>query len=328
MLARLPLDLVRATALLTAFGAAAVGILAWGGMFSARLDALTHFAGFGVVAGLLAWLAGLATGREAARATTTLAGVAVLAWGGLIAPELGKRVLARKAAPAGEMLKLVQFNTWGDGAAPPIRLAWLKAQNPDVIVLEEITNLEDPVMSELAKTWPYKMTCENRPYPCEVVVLAKKPAIAEGKFSGVSRAQANTAWATFAGAGGRPYTVVGVHIGWPTPDGAQQAKTRTLASDLKGFDLPNTVLAGDFNSTPWSFSLRRQDKALGLTRRTIALPSWPAGQFSRLFLSAPFPILPIDHVFAGSDWKTVKVERGPNLGSDHYPVAVTLRRDP
>ena len=38
----------------------------------------------------------------------------------------------------------------------------------------------------------------------------------------------------------------------------------------------DVIVAGDFNSTPWSFSLRRQDRWFGLERRTRALPSWPA----------------------------------------------------
>ena len=35
-------------------------------------------------------------------------------------------------------------------------------------------------------------------------------------------------------------------------------------------------------------------------------------------------VLPIDHVYAGPGWRTVSVQRGPKLGSDHYPVIVTL----
>ena len=38
----------------------------------------------------------------------------------------------------------------------------------------------------------------------------------------------------------------------------------------------------------------------------------------------PFPFLPIDHVYAGRDWRTVRVQRGPRLDSDHYPVIVRL----
>jgi endonuclease/exonuclease/phosphatase (EEP) superfamily protein YafD len=81
------------------------------------------------------------------------------------------------------------------------------------------------------------------------------------------------------------------------------------------------ILTGDFNATPWSASLRRTDAALALTRRDRALPTWPARVLGR---SWPLPILPIDHVYAGPGWATVKVERGPAFGSDHYPLVVIL----
>jgi endonuclease/exonuclease/phosphatase (EEP) superfamily protein YafD len=118
---------------------------------------------------------------------------------------------------------------------------------------------------------------------------------------------------------GGDFTVVGNHFVWPIPPAAGRPRAGLLAGkDRAAFPKDSLIVTGDFNSTPWSWSLRRQDKALGLERRTRALASWPTGEFSRL-ASAPFPILPIDHVYAGKAWKTVKVERGPSLGSDHRP---------
>ena len=59
----------------------------------------------------------------------------------------------------------------------------------------------------------------------------------------------------------------------------------------------------------------------------LALFSWPAAAFTRWNIRAPFPVLAIDHVYAGAAWRTVSVRRGPRLGSDHYPVVVVLARD-
>jgi endonuclease/exonuclease/phosphatase (EEP) superfamily protein YafD len=131
-------------------------------------------------------------------------------------------------------------------------------------------------------------------------------------------------WATVRHPNGA-FTVAATHFGWPFPAGPQQAQSRRLVASLERFPHDTLILTGDFNSTPWSWSLRRQDKALGLERRTRALASWPSGAFSRV-AHAPFPFLPIDHVYAGKAWKTVKVARGPVLGSDHRPVVVILSR--
>ena len=97
-----------------------------------------------------------------------------------------------------------------------------------------------------------------------------------------------------------------------------------VAGVLNRLPKDRLILAGDFNSTPWSFSRRREDAMFGLERRTKALFSWPAGEVSRHRIKVPFPFLAIDHVYAGKAWRTVSVRRGPRLGSDHYPVVVVL----
>jgi endonuclease/exonuclease/phosphatase (EEP) superfamily protein YafD len=126
--------------------------------------------------------------------------------------------------------------------------------------------------------------------------------------------------ARFADASG-PYAVAGVHFIWPT-DRWQPENSRRMLQVLQPYSRERLILAGDFNSTPWSFARRRDDAALGMERRTRALFSWPAGE-------APgFPFLPIDHVYAGPGWATVSVRRGPALSSDHYPVVAVLAAKP
>jgi endonuclease/exonuclease/phosphatase (EEP) superfamily protein YafD len=120
------------------------------------------------------------------------------------------------------------------------------------------------------------------------------------------------------------FTIFGVHRHWPIRFAKYEAQQQALGKVLASDPSSRSILAGDFNSTPWSFSRRREDRSIGLIRRTRALFSWPAARSSHNPFPAPFPYLPIDHVYAGKGWATVKVERGPRLGSDHYPIVVTL----
>ncbi|MCR5880044.1 endonuclease/exonuclease/phosphatase family protein [Phenylobacterium sp. J367] len=120
------------------------------------------------------------------------------------------------------------------------------------------------------------------------------------------------------------YTVIGVHYAWPTDPQDQQPQEERLARVLAQTDRSRAIVAGDLNSAPWSFYRRKWDAEFGVIRRDRALFTWPARQYKRLRWLGVFPFLAIDHVYAGSDWATVKVERGPRLGSDHYPVVVTL----
>jgi endonuclease/exonuclease/phosphatase (EEP) superfamily protein YafD len=76
------------------------------------------------------------------------------------------------------------------------------------------------------------------------------------------------------------------------------------------------LLAGDFNTTPWAPGYREL-LAAGLDDGGLVRVSWPA------FL--PFPVIPIDHVLASPELRIVSKQRGPDLGSDHYPLVVDLR---
>ncbi|MBL8556599.1 MAG: endonuclease/exonuclease/phosphatase family protein [Phenylobacterium sp.] len=298
-----------------AFGAAGAAILAHGGRFSARLDVLTHFAPLYLAPAFVALLlAGFAA--RPMRAPIALAALgAIVAVAALVGPEfLSRGTDPRAAANAPEQLKVIQFNAWGRNEKAREAVAWLLAQDPDIIVIEEGGRLRDMLLDA-----GFQSSCKS----CSASVLARaKPvrSFAERRAGGRSSYVAS---ATYADARGE-FTVVAIHRFWPVRFARYAAQTRKLEALIAGLPKERLILAGDFNSTPWSFDRRREDVEFGLVRRTRALFSWPAAKISHNRLPAPFPYLPIDHVYAGPGWATVRVERGPELGSDHYPVVVTL----
>lgn len=318
-------SLARAAALSLAIACAAGAVLALGGAFSDRLDVFTHFAPLYLAGGLGALLVHLASRPERGGLTMLLAVVAFLAAGLLMAPEVVAALSARRSLPGAETIKLVQFNLWGRNRDPVGTARWILKQDADIVVLEEAYDNTMVIPGLLAHHYPHRTTC-SPPFLCSTMILSKAaPAAAGGLQERRNEIETYGAWARF-GEEGTGFTVFGVHYTWPIPAGPQQNQTRFVAGLLKGFDRPNLIVAGDFNSTPWSFSLRRQDRLFGLERRTHALFSWPAAAISRYRLQFPFPFLAIDHVYAGSAWRTVDVHRGPRLGSDHFPVVVTLTR--
>jgi endonuclease/exonuclease/phosphatase (EEP) superfamily protein YafD len=305
--------------------AACLALAAQGGRFSDRLDVLTHFSPIWLgmaVAGLCLWV--LAGGRHWLRITPVAAFVGLLAAGGLMAPELTR---SRGPAPpkSGETLKLIQFNLWGRAGNADGMVDWIRDQDADILVFEEAFARTGGVARALKSSYPYQISCAD-PAPCSTMILSRiKPVSHRGLGAVDNPDWLSGAVARFRTPGGE-FSVVGVHYTWPLPSGPQQQQTRRLTRVLDTLPRDSAIVAGDFNSTPWSFSLRRQDQMFGLDRRTHALASWPAAPVSRHHINLPFPVLPIDQVYAGEDWKTVSVERGPKLGSDHYPVVVVLRR--
>jgi endonuclease/exonuclease/phosphatase (EEP) superfamily protein YafD len=300
---------------LLALGALAAAGLAQGGRFSARLDVLTHFAPIWLAAALLALgLAVLAPrgGRPMLAAVSLLAVVAATL---PILPEVLSRGRDPRASPGGPgQVKVVQFNAWGQNAQTDAAAAWIAAQEADVVVLQEPGRLR----AKLRDRGYHDQTGSRG-----AVILSKRAALrtwaqppAKGRPGFISSA-------TFSDIGGE-FTVVATHRYWPVRFARERAQTAELDQVIEGLPRERTIVAGDFNSTPWSFARRREDRAWGLVRRTRALFTWPAARRSHNRLPAPFPWLPIDHVYAGPGWATVRVERGPELGSDHYPVVVTL----
>lgn len=314
--------LVRGTALMLGLVGAGMAIACLGGAWSDRLDAFTHVAPLWLMMGVGALALGGVFARGGERWVMVGLGVAtILACAVLMLPEYWAAWRFKPTTPAASDLKIIQFNVWHDNRTPEKSLAWILSQDADVVQIEEGGGDSWPIVKGLRDAYPFA-SCDKITR-CETWIFSRKKMIARGGMPTPQPYLAG-AWATLADPKG-PFTVVATHYTWPLPAGLQQAQSRKLAQTLAPFGQKSTILTGDFNSTPWSWTLKRQDKALGLRRWTRALPSWPAGKFSRV-MAAPAPFLPIDHVYAGSEWHAVSVERGPSLGSDHRPMVVTLRR--
>lgn len=317
---KLRVVLVRLIAAL-AFALACAGCLGalagHGGRFSDELDIAAHFAPVQLWFALAG--AGLMLLTPASRlrtATKWLAAAGAPLALMLLAPEM-MRAQPSAAAASGAQVTLIQFNICGRCNRDLMAtLDWLYAQNADVIVLEEV---QPHVRAELERRGGYRLTSEAGR---QTLILSRRPPLSSGLPPIPGGQTLSAARATLPGPGG-PFTVVGAHYAWPVPAGLQQDQGRRLAAVLAAYPKARLILAGDFNSTPWSFTRQREDAAFGLERRTRLLFSWPTVATSRQ-IAAPVPLLPIDHVYAGSGWRTVSVERGPRLGSDHYPVIVKL----
>jgi endonuclease/exonuclease/phosphatase (EEP) superfamily protein YafD len=300
---------------LTCLGAA-VG--AQGGRFSTRLDILSHFAPLWMLGAALALAYGLVLATPNLRLLIgTLGGVGVLAAGALIVPELMRPMTPAAPADTPRQVKIIQFNGWRKNPDVERTADWLVAQNPDVIAVEEINQ---PLRAAILRRRHYSVAHGIG----QVTILSRSdplpPTFSLGpnweELPGISRAR-------LPAPGGGAYDIVGIHYLWPTVP--FQVKQRAAMVQVVGrADRKRLIVVGDFNLTPWSFALRRQDAQFGLERRTRALFTWPVRPFARGRLQAPVPFLPLDQVYAGSDWRTVSITRGPKLGSDHLPVVVVL----
>jgi endonuclease/exonuclease/phosphatase (EEP) superfamily protein YafD len=293
-----------------------VGIAGQAGRVSDKADALNFLAPIWLSGGLIAalWILFAATGlRSRMMAGGAAAMLGAITWT-LAATD---RLPAPPADCPAEKLTLVQFNILKDNADIRPAIAWIKGTGADLVTIEEAAG-ELPVVAALRPDYPHAVSCVAGMH-CSTMILSRRPFIASGGLARgdpENRKGLSAAWATIASRDG-PFTVVAAHLDRPWPWHSRPADMAELAAFVRDRGGDTTLVAGDFNRPAWTFQLRRVTAALGLARAPD-IRSWPASRI------AP-PLLAIDHVFFGRRWTVDRIDRGPWLGSDHFPLLARLR---
>ena len=99
---------------------------------------------------------------------------------------------------------------------------------------------------------------------------------------------------------------------------SRNAQLSAISLETKTVQTP-LVLIGDFNVTMWSkyYDVLEADGKLVNTRKGLGIqPSWPTSL-------SPL-MIPIDHCLISEDFDVLESSVGPNVGSDHLPLIVTL----
>lgn len=101
---------------------------------------------------------------------------------------------------------------------------------------------------------------------------------------------------------------------WARAAGDDQLRRLLSLSDGS----PPLLLAGDLNATGWDARVQPL-KSRGLQEARLGhglVPTWP--------VNGPIPGIPIDHIFMPDGWESISFDRGPDIGSDHYPLSCEL----
>jgi endonuclease/exonuclease/phosphatase (EEP) superfamily protein YafD len=295
-------------------------VAAQGGRWNDRLDLLTHFAPVWLAGGVVGLGLVIFMRRAWPRVLATLLALAaVLSSTSLMWTDLTRLPAPPQVNPTAKTLKLIEFNAWERNAITQRVGEWLAREDPDVVVLIEPSAL---LVREIAARTKLHFF-----HGSGALIATRDDPLSEHvawEVRGLPGAPTEFAWVELRGSKGHPFTVIGVHNGRPIPSRYAWGQDQKVAALLATQDRSSVILTGDFNSTQWSFRQRIADASFGVNRRDIALPTWPARLPFLGGVPFPFPFLAIDHVYAGSSWRTVNVKRGPWMGSDHYPIVAIL----
>lgn len=199
--------------------------------------------------------------------------------------------------------------------------AAIATENPDVILLQEVTPAWQAALRRALKDYPYEIR-KIRDDPFSIMLKSRFPL----RNARILRPAPDSTPSVLAEicpvAAARCLTLVGAHPVPPIPGAGADRRNRQLAALgrlIAHLERGPLVVVGDLNMTPWSpyFSAflaqtGLRDSALGLGIK----PTW----FSDFMLFG----LPLDHILVSPGVRVVRRSVGRDMGSDHYPLTADL----
>jgi endonuclease/exonuclease/phosphatase (EEP) superfamily protein YafD len=303
--------------MLAAAGLALVTVFALAARLWWAFDLFSHFRLQYVVAALGLGMAALAV--RAYPSAAVLAAVALVHGWAIRDVWLGGTA---SAAPGGLPLRVVSVNVMSQNRKPERVLEFVRAADPDLLVLVDARQESwQPVLRALEALYPYHAPPLSRGRP--PVILFSRHPIVEEQVVQPPRGKRPYLVAEVA-VGGETLIVAGVHPSSPSPTepGATRRRNRELdhIAQITGEAERPVIVAGDFNTTPWSPHFQDLLAAAGLRNAAEGkgyVATWPT-----FFWPAQ---IPIDHVLIKGRLAVTVLRRGPKVGSDHYPIIADLR---
>lgn len=210
--------------------------------------------------------------------------------------------------------RLMHMNLRFDNPETGKVLSLVGRYRPDVITFNEVSASWRERLKPLEATYPHRIVCNLPGHGGGVAILSLRPLAPGSEGACVDGGTFALARVDF---GGREATVATVHLHWPWPF-SQAAQAERLRPALRA--LPDaTVLAGDFNATPWSAMVRGVAAVGGMT--TVG-PFGPTWIHRKLPSAALFAGLPIDNVLTKDGITVHSATRLAPAGSDHVPLFI------
>lgn len=222
----------------------------------------------------------------------------------------------RPAVLSQETFRVLQANVlWSSSDDQRLR-QFIQEAEPDVIMLEEVTREWLQSLEGLLLQYPFSHAIP-RSDPFGIMLLSRIPIERVRTVSLGDRAMPAVIAQLYVNR--QPLTIIGSHTLPPISPRLADLRNQQLdeLAVLARAQETAVLLLGDLNSTPWSpifvqflkkARLRDGRKGFGIC------PTWPAGW--------PFIQIPIDHCLVSSEISVTDWKKGPNIGSDHYPIVV------
>lgn len=211
-------------------------------------------------------------------------------------------------------IKVLAFNNLLINKNSRVLEKYLRREQADIIVLNELGASKRSMLRRLRKLYPYQKQCAGIAL-CHIAVLSKYRFVAS-KVSPVRSGRMPPYVRLEFGPKLSNLTFIGTHFVRPPFIKHQLGHVNGFSQYVRQIKGP-VIVAGDFNLTPWSYLFKKFERQSGLSAVTGRNPTWPVTLVN-------LPQFAIDHIFTSSDVFAQNIQVGPRLGSDHLPLHGTF----
>ncbi|HEX2908133.1 MAG TPA: endonuclease/exonuclease/phosphatase family protein [Phototrophicaceae bacterium] len=254
---------------------------------------------------------------------------------------LPKTVLA-----ANPTLKVLTFNVWRHNHDLHQIEGWVRQTQADIVMLQEISpTYATDTLPGLLDIYPYQSSQADNTRWGGNIILSRYPILSQD-YIDLQTPDNPSPLRLVLDVDGEAVAVYNVHLAWPsrqTPrlslpwdnfglrvllgfdDRIRNQQIQHLVDHLKTEPHP-FIIAGDFNASSSSATYQPLATVMRDSFHEVGVGfggTWPVSQVRGLLEIVP-PLIRIDYIWHSDQFRALDAQRGPELGSDHLPLLVTL----
>lgn len=226
------------------------------------------------------------------------------------------------APPAPDEIRVLSANVLMENTRHDLLLKVVEDFDPDILLLMETDQTWiDAVEPALTG---YSTIIREPRSDHYGMLFATRLEVDAAQIMRLTSSETPSIFAQLQGPGGSAFRFVGLHPRPPVPGQSTQDRDAQIyyaARFAVKKDVP-LIAMGDFNDVAWS-DTSQSFKHVG----QYLDPRIGRGFFASFDAERPFLRFPIDQFYATEDVAVVSIERLANIGSDHFPMAATIRLD-
>ncbi|MFC3179416.1 endonuclease/exonuclease/phosphatase family protein [Cypionkella sinensis] len=201
-------------------------------------------------------------------------------------------------------------------------LAEIARTDPDVLFLMETDAAWDAALAQALARYPTVLReIKNNYYG---LIFATRLPCHAARVTYLSVEDTPSVLAELEAPDGTRFRFVGLHPKPPVPGEdteGRDAEVAYAARHARDSDLP-VISMGDFNTPAWSQIAHRFKSVGGYLDPRVGRGPVCSFDANRWWMR-----MPIDQFYATTDVSLIDFRRGPNVGSDHFPMRATVRFD-